>query len=46
MRVTAIDLKWEDTRWMQVGIDIDNECDGYRLKRVGHSGDAIRYQYW
>ena len=43
MRVTDIVLQWEDTREMQVGIDIGNESDGYRLTVGGYSGDAGRY---
>ena len=31
MIVTDIVLQWEDTRGMQVGLDIGNESDGYRL---------------
>ena len=31
MIVTDIVLQWEDTRGMQVGLDISNESDGYRL---------------
>ena len=37
MRVTDIVLQWEATRGMQVGIDIGNEIDGYRLTGVGYS---------
>ena len=33
----------EDTRGMEVGIDIGNEGDGYRLKVVGYSGESGRY---
>ena len=43
MRVTDIVLQWEDTREMQVGIDIGNESDGYRLTVGGYSADAGRY---
>ena len=31
MRVADIGLQWEDTRWIQVGTDIGNESDVYRL---------------
>ena len=31
MRVTDIVLQWEDTRGIQVGTDICNESDIYRL---------------
>ena len=31
MRVTDIVFQWEDTRGMQIGIDIGNESDGYCL---------------
>ena len=41
--MTDIVLQWEDTREMQVGIDIGNESDGYRLTVGGYSGDAGRY---
>ena len=30
MRVTNIVIQWENTRGMQVGIDIGNQSDGYR----------------
>ena len=43
MRVKDIVLQWEDTQVMQVGIDICNESDGYRLTVQGYSGDAGRY---
>ena len=43
MRVTGIVLQWEDTLEMQVGIDISNKSDGYRLTLEGYSGDACRY---
>ena len=43
MRVTDIILQWADMRGMQVGIDIGNESDGYRLTVGGYSGDAGRY---
>ena len=43
MKVTDIVLHWGDTRGMQVGIDIGNERDGYRLTVGGYSGDADRY---
>ena len=43
MRVTDIVLQWEVTRGMQVGIDIGNESDGYRLTLRGYSGDAGRF---
>ena len=43
MRVTDIVLQWENTRGMQVGIDIDNESDGYRLTVGEYSRDAVRY---
>ena len=46
MRVTAIVLQWEDTREMEVGIDIGNESDGYRLTVGVYSGDGGRYWYW
>ena len=38
MRVTDIDLQWEDTRGMQVCIDIGNQSDGYRLTVGVYSG--------
>ena len=41
MRVTAIVLQWEDTRGMQVGIDIGNESDGYRITVGGYSGMQV-----
>ena len=31
MRVTDVVIQWEDTRGIQVDIDISNEGDGYRL---------------
>ena len=43
MRVTDIVLQWENTRGMQLGIDIGNESDEYRLTLGGYSGDAGRY---
>ena len=46
MRVTDIVFQWEDTRGIQVGIDIGNESDGYRLAVGGYSGDASRYRFW
>ena len=30
MRVTDIVIQWENTRGMQVGIDIGNQSEGYR----------------
>ena len=41
MRVTAIVLHCEDTRAMQVGIDIANESDGYRITVGGYSGMQV-----
>ena len=38
MRVTNIVLHFEVNRGMQVGIDIGNESDGYRLTVGGYSG--------
>ena len=43
MRVTDIVLHWGYTRRMQVGIDIGNESDGYRLTVGGYTGDAGRF---
>ena len=43
MTVMAIDLQLDDTLGTQVGIDIGNENDGYRLTMVRYSGDAVRY---
>ena len=43
MRVTDIVLQWEDTRGMQVCINIGSESDGYRLTVGGYSGDAGMY---
>ena len=43
MRVTDIALQWQVTREMQVGVDIGNESDRYRLTVVGYLGDAGRY---
>ena len=40
MRVTDIVLQWEDIRGMQVGFDIGNESDGYRLTVGGYSGGS------
>ena len=40
MRVTDIVLHCEDTRGMQVGFDIGNDSDGYRLTVGGYLGDA------
>ena len=42
MRVTDIVLQWEDTRGMQVDIDIRYASDGYRFAMGGCSGDADR----
>ena len=36
-------LQWEDTREIQVGIDIGNLSDGYRHTVGGYSGDVCRY---
>ena len=36
-------LQWEDTRGMQVGIDIRYASDGYRLTVGGYSRDVDRY---
>ena len=41
--MTDIASQWENTRGMQVGIDIGSESDGYRLSVAGYSGDAGRY---
>ena len=43
MRETDIVLQWEDTREMQIGIDIGNKSGGYRLAVGGYSGDPGRY---
>ena len=43
MRVTDIVFQWEDTRDIQVGIDIGNESGRFRLTVGGYSGDAGRY---
>ena len=43
MRVADIVLQWEDTPGIQVGIEIGNKSDGYRLTVGGYSGDADRY---
>ena len=43
MRVTDIVFQWEDTRDIQVGIDIGNESGRFRLAVGGYSGDARRY---
>ena len=43
MRVTDIVLQWEDTRAIQVGIDIGNQSDGCRHTVGGYSGDACRF---
>ena len=36
-------IQWEDTRGMQVGTDMGNESNGYRLTVGGYSGDSGRY---
>ena len=43
MKVTDIVLQSEDTRGLQVGTDISNESDGYRLTMGGYTGDSGRY---
>ena len=40
--MTDIASQWEDTRGMQVGINIGNESDRYRLSVADYSGDAGR----
>ena len=40
--MTDIASQWENTRGMQVGIDIGNESDRYRLSVEGYLGDAGR----
>ena len=39
--MTDIVLQWEDIRVMQVGIDIGNHSDGYRLTVGGYSGIQV-----
>ena len=41
MIVTDIVLQWEDTQGMQVGLDIGNVSDGYRLTVEEFSGMQI-----
>ena len=41
MIVTDIVLQWENTRGLQIGIDICNEIDGYRLTVGGYSGMQV-----
>ena len=41
--MTDIVSQWEDTREVQVDIDIGNQSDGYRLTMGGYSGGAGRY---
>ena len=43
MRVTNIVLHWEGYLGMQLGIDIGNESDEYRLTLGEILGDAVRY---
>ena len=43
MRAMDIDFQCEDTRGIQIGIEIGNESDGYRFAVGGCSGDAVRY---
>ena len=43
MREADIVLQWEDTRGIQVGINIGHESDGYRLSVGGYSGGVGRY---
>ena len=43
MREADIVLQWEDTRGIQVGIDIGNGSDGHRLSVGGYSEDVGRY---
>ena len=41
MRVTDIVLQWVVTRCMEVGIDVGDESDGYRLTLVAYSGIQV-----
>ena len=43
MRVTAIVLHCEDTRAIQVGIDIGNGIDGYCLTVGGYAGMQVGF---
>ena len=43
IKVTDIVLQWEDTREIQLDIDIGNQSDRYRLTMGGYSGDAGRH---
>ena len=47
--MTAVVLQWENTRRMQVGIDIGNKSDRYHLTRgmlvdidIGNDSDSYR----
>ena len=43
MRAMDIDFQYEDTRGIQIGIEIGNESDGYHFAVGGYSRDAGRY---